>query len=103
MVEDTKELIETSGFQQIVVNFTRQWREQADSLLDHIWTNCPERTIKIWNEIRGYSDHNVIGIQISLKDIKIRGNNILKRCWKGFDDKACLQAFKNQNWSDIKN
>ena len=84
MVDELKYQVETRGFQQIINSHTRTWRQQADSLLDHIWTNCPIRTIKTWNEVRGSLDHNVIGIEIATKENKGGGNNVVKRLWKFF-------------------
>ena len=82
MVEETKNVIETSGFLQIVTNFTRSWRNQADSCLDQVWTNCPDRTVKVYNIERGASYHNVVGINVAVQDIKTGGNNTIKRLWK---------------------
>ena len=101
MIEAVKDTIEVLGFQQQITGSTRQMRNQTDSLLDHIWSNCPERTINFFNEIRGSSDHNVIGIDFSLKEIKSGGHNIIKRSWKNFDESKCKTEFKNTDWSDI--
>ena len=82
MVEEVKDHIETSGFLQIVQGYTRTWRSQADSCLDHVWTNCPDRTVNTINEKRSSSDHNVIGVTVSGKQLRIKENNIVKRVWK---------------------
>ena len=82
MVEETKNFFETCGFQQLVMGHTRTWRRQADSLLDQVWSNCPQRTVKVTIESRGASDHNMVRIYVSVKDIKNSGNNIVKRMWK---------------------
>ena len=71
----------------------RQWRQQADSLLDHMWSNCPERMVRTINDSRGSSDHNVIGLEVALKDIKSGGNNVVKRTWKNFREKECVKEF----------
>ena len=102
MVEMTKDHIETNGFQQLVVGHTRQWTNQANSLIDQIWSNCPERTLKIFNNPRGSSDHNVVGLSLSLKDITATGHNILKRTWKNFNEKNCLEKFRTMDWTDVR-
>ena len=79
MVDEMKDQIETAGFLQLITSHTRTWRLQADSLLDQVWSNCPERTVKIFNVSCGSSDHNVIGLEIALKKIKTGGNNVVKR------------------------
>ena len=70
MIEYMKDIIETSGFVQLVTQFTRSSRGAADSLLDHIWANCQARVSNVVNIDRAASDHNVVGLDISLKDIQ---------------------------------
>ena len=94
MVDKMKELIETVGFQQLIVGHTRSWRQQADSLLDYMWSNCPERTVKTFNIMRGSSDHNLIGLKLALKELKTGGNNVVKRTWTGFNEKECIKIFR---------
>ena len=101
MVNLLKDNIETSGFVQLVEGWTRTWQNQEDSLLDHIWSNCDARTVKVVNESRGASDHNLVGIQVSLKDLKLGGQNQIKRVWKDYDEKRCISKFRNTVWSDI--
>ena len=101
MVDSLKEKIETIGFQQLITEFTRTWNQQADSALDHIWTNCQERTLRTWNLPRTSSDHNIIGIDISLRDIKLGGHNIVKIVWKNFVPESFLSDLKTLDWSKI--
>ena len=101
MVDATKDMIENSGFEQLVTGHTRTWNHQTDSRLDHIWSNCHHRTLSILNEQRSSSDHNVIGIRISLKDIKHGGHNIVKRIWKKFDPKKFLADLREIDWNQI--
>ena len=103
MVDEVKNWIETCGFVQLVVGHTRSMRHQVDSLIDHVWSNCSERITKVYNDNRGASDHNVVGVIVSLKDIKTGGQNVVKRLWKDFDEKECIKMFKSMNWMDIMN
>ena len=59
MIELTKDVIETGGFEQLITGFTRQAPHQDDSLIDQIWTNCAQKTLRHFNEVREPSDHNV--------------------------------------------
>ena len=43
MVDLTKDKIENDGFSQLVTGVTRIWKDQTESLLDHIWVNCPPK------------------------------------------------------------
>ena len=101
MVNEVKDNIETSGFVQLIEGHTRSWRGQSDSLLDHVWSNCDSRTVNVYNESRGASDHNLIGINISRKDMKLGGQNQIKIIWKNFDEKPCVQKFRDMRWNDI--
>ena len=101
MVNQLKDNIETCGFVQLVEGWTRTWQNQEDSLLDHIWSNCDARTVKVVNETRGASYHNLVGIQVSLKELKLGGQNQIKRVWKNYDEKRCIDKFRTTVWSDI--
>ena len=99
MIELAKDIIETGGFKQLITGFTRQAPHQDDSLIDHIWTNCAQKSIRHFNEVRDPSDHNVIGCDISIKDLQIGGQNILKRAWTNFDKVRFIEKMKQVNWS----
>ena len=101
MVDQVKDNIETCGFLQLITGHTRVWQQQADSLLDHVWSNCPARILRTWNDTRGSSDHNVIGVEVVCKDVRQGGDNIVKRVWKKFDKTSCLTDFKNTSWQDV--
>ena len=70
MVEATKNMIEGSGFIQLISGITRSWNNQTDSTLDHVWTNTANRVIKHGNEVRAASDHHMISVDIAMKDMK---------------------------------
>ena len=67
MVTDTKNVLEVSGFFQLVTDITRSWPGQADSTIDHFWTNEPPKIMNITNIIRAVGDHNVITVTIRTK------------------------------------
>ena len=67
-----------------------------------VWgSDCDYRTIWFYNETRGASDHNLIGIDISTKDIQIGCKNILRYPGKNFNKERCLQKFRHIDWSSI--
>ena len=101
MVEEVKNQIETRGFRQLVTGVTRTWEGQRDSTLDQIWTNCGNRIINHFNLKRPPSDHNIIGANISLSDIKIGGQNIVRRKWSKFDTNRFKMKCNNTDWSSI--
>ena len=93
--------IETQGFSQLITGTTRQWEGQTNSCIDHIWLNCRERVICHYNQTRGDGDHNVIGVDLACKDLKLRTLTTKKRIWKNFDKTSCLNLFKSTGWNDI--
>ena len=101
MVEMTKTVIENCGFQQLITNHTRTWTNQANSLLDQVWSNCPHRTVNLTNVTRASSDHNVVGITVSVKNIKMNGQNIVRRCYKNFDKNLVTNEFRMIDWSPL--
>ena len=101
MVDITKREIESNGFCQIIRGTTWTWKQQTDSLLDQVWTNCGEFTVRHFNDARSVSDHNVVGVVLSTKKMKMAGKNIRRRSWKDFNEKRCVDKFKNMDWSDI--
>ena len=103
MVELVQDKIEQEGFVQLVQEHTRSWHGQADSLLDHIWVNCPNMVQSHHNILNGASDHNIVEVVISCKNIVQGGFNIKKRLWKNFNKQRCEEKFKAMNWNDILN
>ena len=101
MVEMTQNSIETIGYCQLVQQHTRRWRHQQDSLLDHIWTNSGQRILSHFNTQRGDSDHNVVGLTLSGKDIHSGGQNVVKRLWGGFDPVRFLGKLRREDWTSI--
>ena len=99
MVTETQDQIETEGFRQLVTGITRSWKDQTDSRLDHIWTNCDNLVLNHFNVTRGDSDHNLIGLSISTKHVKIGGQNLRKRKWSKFYPVRCINKFKAIDWS----
>ena len=81
------------GVKQCVVGPTRQGRlGQADSGLDHFWTNTPGKMSQIYTQYSG-SDHKVImGVRFS-KMIKNSTRYVTKRSYKNFDE----QEIKNRD------
>ena len=64
MVNLMKEEIQTLNFQQLVNGATRFWPSKADSLIDHFWTNRPDRILSVRNIPRAAADHNAIEVTI---------------------------------------
>ena len=79
MIQDTKDLIETQGFCQMVKGMTRHWPGQPSSLVDHLWTNNPDSIMSIANKPRTSSDHNHLAAVIRAKDREEQKHEITRR------------------------
>ena len=101
MIEEVQDKIEIGGFHQIITGITRSLRTHEDSLLDHVWVNCPLRIISHGNSPNGSSDHNVIDVSISMHDLKIGGVNRRGRTWKEFNGQRCQRSLEAINWEDV--
>ena len=89
------------GVKQCVVGPTRQGRVgQADSGLDHLWTNTPGKMSQIYTRYNG-SDHKVImGVRFA-KLIRSSTRYVRKRSYKNFDEASFKERIKNTSWWDI--
>ena len=101
MVNEVKNSIETEGFVQLMTGFTRSMANQSDSCIDHCWTNSKNKILRHFNEMRGESDHNIIGMDIALGKIKLGSQNTVKRNWKKFNVENFKQTVKDTKWNDI--
>ena len=89
------------GVKQCVVGATRQGRVgQADSGLDHLWTNTPGKMSQIYTQYNG-SDHKVImGVRYT-KIIKSSTRYVRKRSYKNFDESSFKKEIKNTSFWDV--
>ena len=100
LVNMIKDDIETENFSQLITEPTRFWTG-TKSLLDHIWTNCPEKAICVRNIERAASDHNVTGVRIRLKGMDRAQNEVMSRDKRNFDEKKFKMEVKQIDWSDM--
>ena len=103
MVEKTQEWIETLGFLQVIRGYTRSWRGQEDSLLDHCWMLKPDLLVATTNEIRAKSDHNYISAILKMKEKPRKNPEIKKRIWKNFCPIRFRNKISNIDWSSFYN
>ena len=101
MVDLVQRQIELEGFSQIISGYTRSWPGQADSLLDHIWVNCPNRVVSHQNTVNGASDHNVVEVTVAGKDLVTGGNNVRKCTWRKQNKERCALRLRETDWSDV--
>ena len=101
MITDTKNSLEAGGFFQLISDVTRSWPGQVDSLIDHYWTNDPQKILKVSNVVRAVGDHNVISACVRMKGSDSRQLDTCKRSYKNFDPIIYRQQLEAENWSEI--
>ena len=101
MVLLTQHEIESTGFVQVIDQITRSQSNQNDSLIDHVWINHPSKLLSHINMVRASSDHNVIGVNVTLKEPKTGGNNTIKRSWKNFKETRFVEKLKSIDWEPL--
>ena len=101
LVDELFSRIIPHGVKQCVVGATRQGGAgQADSGLDHLWTNIPGKMSQINTYYYG-SDHKIImGVKYG-KLIKNRTKYVTKRSFKNFDEQEFVERIKKTSWLDI--
>ena len=100
----TDQLIEQiypHGVQQLVQGPTHSWPGQANSCIDLIFTNRPEKVGPAQAEIRGSSDHRLIFVRKHSKTVGESTRYVRKRSYKNFDEKAFREAVENISWFDV--
>ena len=89
------------GVKQCVVGPTRQGAVgQADSGLDHFWTNTPGKMSQIYTKFNG-SDHKAIFGVRYCKMIRSSTRYVKKRSYKSFDESKFIESIRGLNWWDL--
>ena len=101
MINDTKDALEAGGFFQLIEDVTRSWPGQLDSLIDHFWTNEPQKILKVSNSVRAVADHNVISASVRIKGSDTKRLDTRKRSYKNFYPTLYRHKLGNKNWSEI--
>ena len=101
MIDKMFEEIYPHGVYQCVQGPTHSWPGCADSGLDHIYTNCPEKLSKPEAQFRGASDHRLIFATKYCKNIRQQIRYCRKRSYKDFKEHEFLAEVRKVNWWDV--
>ena len=101
MVNQVKTQLETKGFIQHVTGFTRCWRGQTSSLLDHCWSNCATRIASCRNLVRGASDHNLVEVVVRMKGLNKSPTEIIKRMRNNFNADLFKSKASEIDWTEV--
>ena len=101
MIDQVKSEIETRGFFQLVQGTTRSWPGVPDSLVDHIWSNAPDRCNSVRNIVRAQSDHNFVETKIRLKGRIYNPQVQVRRLWSRFNPVSFRDQLDQVNWDTL--
>ena len=95
------DLVVPHGFTQLIADVTRVRNDQTPSLLDHFWTNRPDKVANVQTFVQGGSDHRLIfGIRHTKKKV-CHQRIVKKRCFKKFKAQNFIEAVRNIRWFDV--
>ena len=101
MVTATKNTLETLGFAQLIEGATRSWPGQADSCIDHLWTNEAEKITSWTNLVKSVGDHNWIMATLRLNGKESRKLETHRRCYKNFDPAEYRRRLETIDWGEL--
>ena len=91
----------TQGFTQHIRGPTRFWPGCVSTLIDHCWTNSPDKLLSHRNILRAASDHNPIEAVITTKkQIKNCQETLLRKKMSVTKKEFCNQL-RNKNWTQL--
>ena len=103
LVDIMMQRIYPHGVLQCVQGPARSWPGQADSGLDHIYTNVPDKLSQVQVKVCGSSDHRFLMVTRYAKNVRQNIRYVRKRSYKGFDEKKFLEEVAKITWWDVFN
>ena len=88
-------------FVQLVTVPTRVSSSQKQSVLDHVYTNFPEKMSEIQAVFKGSSDHKLICCTRFTRSAVCKPRIICKRSYKNFEQSKFREAIRKVSWWDI--
>ena len=101
LVEALQQRAVPHGFSQLVTDMTRIRQNQTPALLDHHWTNRPEKVTNVQTFFQGGSDHKLIFAVRQTKNIISKPRIIKKRSFKNFKSEDFVAAVRIIKWFDV--
>ena len=101
LVDQLIEEIYPHGVQQCVQGPTHSWPGRADSCIDLVYTNTPEKISQTQAQVRGSSDHRLVLVSKQSKNIRESIRYVRKRSYKNFVEAEFKAAVKNIKWFEV--
>ena len=92
MLNNLCDKLQTSGWAQLVKSRTHQTNREgvvSESLLDHIWTNTPQKVARTGQEEVATSDHQLVWVERNTRQLVERVN---------YEQKDLEQTCKQEQW-----
>ena len=101
LVDTMLQRIYPLGVIQCVQGPTHRWPGQTPSVIDHIYTNVPEKLSQVQVKVCGSSDHRLILATRYARNIKQNIRYCKNHSYKNFDKEKFLQEVENISWWEV--
>ena len=102
MLKNMKTELAELGWTQIVKHNTHYSNRNgavSESLIDQIWTNCPAKVTSYGQEEMATSDHQLVWVDRSSKNLVEKVKESEKRLMKNFDLKDLEELCRQETWT----
>ena len=102
MLRNLKKELTEQGWTQIVkenAHYTNRNGDISESMIDHIWTNSPAKVAKNGQEDTAISDHQLVWVDRTSKNLVERVKETEKRCMKNFSVESLEELCRQESWS----
>ena len=96
-----KELADLGWTQMVTRNthYTNRNGAVSESLIDHIWTNCPVKVRGYGQEEMATSDHQLVWLDRSSTNLVEKVKETEKRMMKNFNIKDLEELCRQESWT----
>ena len=101
MLKNLKKELADQGWTQIVkenTHYTNRNGDISESLIDHIWTNSPAKVAKTGQEEMAISDHQLVWVDRSSKNLVEKVKETEKRLMKNFKLENLEELCRQESW-----
>ena len=101
MLNNLCDELQTSGWAQLVKSRTHQTNREgvvSESLLDHIWTNTPQKVARTGQEEVATSDHQLVWVERNTRQLVERVKRVQKRSRVNYRQEDLERMCKQEHW-----
>ena len=104
MLKNFSDEVQTSGWAQLIKSKTHQTNRDgviSESLLDHIWTNTPQKVARTGQEELSSSDHQLVWVERTTRQRVKRVKKVEKRSMMKFRQEVFEKLCQEENWNYV--